>query len=297
LLFLSEGDLVLSFESVAVLGGRDPETEVRLPALRILKDYVNPANLALVLNIFQTDPTPEVRVLAAALLGDYVYEGELEELSAANLTRVENALLDAFASETQTIVRQQILASLGYSSRPEVTPLIQEAFRAPQETWIASALLAMGNSGEDRWRVPVLEMLDHDSPVVRIEAIRAAGELYLSEATPRLIELLDEEDEEEMRDAVIWALSQAGGEGAQEALEDQLAQAADDDLREYIQEALDNLAFSDDLQDPLLLDIEPDEDLLVDDLDEDDLLADLLTDDDLADDRADPRADEDTLDD
>jgi HEAT repeat protein len=125
--------------------------------------------------------------------------------------------------------------------------LIEEAYASQDKNWKASALFAMGRSANLRWEPQVMRMLNSPIPQLRSEAARAAGELELSEAGPILIELLDDPDEN-TRLASIWSLSQLGGEGVLETLERMYEEAEDEEDIEYLQMALDNLAFNQGVQ-------------------------------------------------
>jgi HEAT repeat protein len=89
-------------------------------------------------------------------------------------------------------------------------------------------------------------MLDHQSPTVRFEATRAAGELEISDAAPRLIELLDDTDDD-IRLAAAWSLSQVGGEGVREKLEKLLKDSTYPEEAGVLQDAIDNLIFNEEL--------------------------------------------------
>jgi HEAT repeat protein len=111
--------------------------------------------------------------------------------------------------------------------------------------WIASALFAMGRSANECWQDQVLAMLESNLPILRQEAARAAGELEIRDAVPLLIELLDDPDQN-TRLASMWSLSQIGGEGVRDILE-QLYEEADDDTEvDLLEASLDNLAFTED---------------------------------------------------
>jgi hypothetical protein len=71
--------------------------------------------------------------------------------------------------------------------------------------------------------------------------------------------MLEEEDDEDVMSAVIWSLSQIGGEDVATYLEAVLAETEDDDLIDFLEEALDNLAFTEDLNRFDLLAVDPDE--------------------------------------
>jgi HEAT repeat protein len=134
---------------------------------------------------------------------------------------------------------------LGYSGRAEVPPLIENAYRSGKRDWLISSLIAMGRSANNRWEKRVLLMLENPATAVRVEAVRAAGELELAAARQALIELL-EDDDDEVRMAAIWSLSQIGGQGVREILEEMQEETEDEDEAEFLENALDNLAFTDD---------------------------------------------------
>jgi hypothetical protein len=59
--------------------------------------------------------------------------------------------------------------------------------------------------------------------------------------------------------AAIWSLSQIGGEDVQIVLEKLLDEAEDEDLIAFLEEALDNLAFTEDLDRFELMSFDPDD--------------------------------------
>ena len=75
----------------------------------------------------------------------------------------------------------------------------------------------MGRNGDERWLPTVLKELENSDPELRFEAARAAGELESPRALVPLIPLLDDDDLE-VRLAVIGALAQIGGDVARKAL-------------------------------------------------------------------------------
>ena len=85
----------------------------------------------------------------------------------------------------------------------------------------------------------------------------AAGELRITASTNTLIDLLDSSDVD-LITVVIWSLSQIGGEGVREKLLALFDSTNDEDLREYMDSALDNLAFTEEFPDIDLLEF-PDE--------------------------------------
>ena len=61
-----------------------------------------------------------------------------------------------------------------------------------------------------------------------------------------------------MRREIIWALSRIGGGGIREKLEELLDGETDDDEAGFLEEALDNLLFTEDLNQFELFDYDPD---------------------------------------
>jgi HEAT repeat protein len=244
---LSQTNNLLSFEAIGRYAIRDQDPQVRCLAINLLFDYETVDLIPNFIELAQKDEDYNVRAAAAMALGQYIYLGEIEELPAKTLRKIEECLLKVLASDEAAEVRRRALESLGFSSREEVPHLIENAFRSGSREWMASALFAMGRSFDQRWKDIVLKTLDHKVPSLREEAARAAGELEIREAVPLLIELL-KDSEDDVRDAAIWSLSQIGGEGVREVLEQLLDEAEEDDEISFLENALDNLSFTDDLQ-------------------------------------------------
>ena len=108
-------------------------------------------------------------------------------------------------------------------------------------------------------------MIVSENRRIRLAAVQASGELQLELARPLLLRLLEDEFDDVIAGAAIWSLSQIGGEDVRLYLQNLLDNLEDDDQAAFLEEALDNLAFTDDMArfDLLALD--------ADDLDEIDL--------------------------
>ncbi|MBL8056347.1 MAG: HEAT repeat domain-containing protein, partial [Anaerolineales bacterium] len=90
--------------------------------------------------------------------------------------------------------------------------------------------------------------------------------LELQEAVPALKKLVDDGDVQ-VREAAIWSLGEVGGDEARAALLDLLESAADAE-RDFLEDALENLHFHDNLLDFPLFDGEeegPEDSLPLDD--------------------------------
>lgn len=265
---LAETDTLVSFDDFARALLTDPEPQVRTRAIRLLDEYDDPKIVPSYLDMLKNDPDVDVRMAAASVLNLFVDLGELEEISASIYHQVEESLLASANGEDDARVRRAALESLGYSSRPEVATLIESAFHREDPAWRASSLVAMGRSADERWTEAVTRSLVSEDDRIRRAAVQAAGELSLGAARPILLRMLGEEEDDSVLSAVIWSLSQIGGEDVRTYLESLLDRVEDEDQIAFLEEALDNLAFTEDLERFDLLAFEPDDELI--ELDEDD---------------------------
>ncbi len=256
---LSETDTLVSFDDFARALFTDPEPEVRLRAIRLLTECDDVTLVAPYLKILEGDEDAETRAEAASALGKYIELGELEELPAKTQRQVEDALLAKANSEDQLIVRRNALEALGFSSRPEVITLIESAFRRTNPDWQASALFAMGRSFDERWEEQVLSRLMDENSLVRLAAVEAAGELALTSARMLLFKVLEEEEDDDITSAAIWSLSQVGGEDVRVYIENLIDLAEDDEQVEFLEEALDNLVFTEEMSRFDLMSYDPDD--------------------------------------
>lgn len=258
---LLEEDTVVSFDDFARALLADPDSSVRAGAMRLLTECEDVRLIPIYEKILTSDADPEARATAAQALGLFVDLGALDEIPESAYHHAEGALLAA-SRDDDADVRRRALESLGYSSREEVLRLIEAAIDHEDPDWQSSALIAMGRSNEERWSEPVIRMMLSVDRDVRLAAVKAAGELMLPDARIPLIRMLDEEDDPEIFSAVIWSLSQVGGEDVRTYLETLLDKTEDDEDILFIEDALANLAFNEDLEKFDLLAVDPDEDLI-----------------------------------
>lgn len=255
---LAEADTIVSFDDLARFALQDEDSMVRVLAIRLLWEIEDRRLAPIFIQMMENDSDHQVRAAAANALGQFVYLGELEEIPEPVFRQVEDSLLRVISGEDAPTVRRNALESMGYSSRPEVPALLEEAYQRGNIEWLASSLYAMGRSADDRWSAEVIRMLDHDLSPIREEAARAAGELELKDARDDLLRMA-REDEEEVQIAAIWSLSQIGGEQVRETLEELLEAAEDEEQAEIIENALDNLTFNEDMGFFDIMDIDTDE--------------------------------------
>ena len=256
---LAESDTLVCFDDFARALLSDPDPSVRMHAIRLLNESEDLKLVPTYLDMLKDDSDSSVRREAANVLNLFVGLGELEKIPEYIYHQVEDALLASANSEDDARVRQAALESLGYSSRAEVVTLIESAFHREDPKWQVSALLAMGRSADDRWSEDVLHSLVNDDDRIRRAAVQAAGELSIKSARPILLRMLTEDEEDDIASAVIWSLSQIGGDDVRTYLENLLDQSEDDEQIDFLEDALDNLAFTEDLDRFDLLSYDPEE--------------------------------------
>ena len=254
---LTKTDTLVSFDDFASAILNDPEASVRKYAIRLLLECDDVKLVPSYLNLLKNDPDVKVRAEAANVLGLFMDLGELDEIPDDVHGEIRSVLLESANGEKETHVRRRALESLGWSSHPDVVTLVESAFEMNENEWKASALTAMGRSANDRWEDRILRSLLEENDLVRKAAVQSAGLVPLKSARVPLLRMLEEEENDEIISAAIWSLSQIGGEDVDTYLEAMLAQTEDDALIDFLEEALDNLAFTEDLDRFDLLAVDP----------------------------------------
>lgn len=245
-----EIDFIYSFETLgrALLSHKDAIT--RTYAIRLLDECECDDLIPDFLKIATEDPESAPRAEVISSLGAYVYYGEMEEISEENLHKIEETLLKIATSNEKDELKMRAVESLGFSSREEAPALIEDAWQRNTAAWKASAVSAMGRSYDERWEEEILEALLHENEILRLAATKAAGMTSLAPARIILLNALQEENDADVLRATIWSLSEIGGEDVREYLLTLLDQYEDseEEQMEYIEEALANLDFTEDVQ-------------------------------------------------
>ncbi|GAB4480884.1 MAG: HEAT repeat domain-containing protein [Anaerolineales bacterium] len=254
-------DNLLSFDVLAAALLNDPDGEIRQQALRLLIETSDPRLIAPLLAISQNDPQEDARQAAIRLLGNFVEMSELEELPAEKGQQLVTALL-RLSEDASPAIQRAALEALGYAADEKITALIEAALTRRDPQWQTSALIAIAHSADPAWQDEVIPHLNALNPALRRAAASAAGELHLSAARPLLLEQLEEEEDNEVFLAILWALSLIGGEDVRETLQtilDDAEEEEDEALAEYVEDALLNLDFTEDAAGLDLLALDPDD--------------------------------------
>ena len=117
--------------------------------------------------------------------------------------------------------------------------IIKSSFKRQNPDWKASTIFAMGRSNDERWSEQVLRMLISENNRIRLAAVQASGDDVIG--------------------AAIWSLSQIGGEDVRLYLQNLLDNVEDNEQAIFLEEALDNLTFTEDMAIFDLLAVDADE--------------------------------------
>lgn len=244
---LANEDTLVSFDDLGRSLLTDNEPQVRIRAMRLLVECEDFRLVPTYIDLLTKDNAVAVRAEAATMLGIFVQLGEFEDIPADVHHQIEDILLEVLNGKDEASVRRRALEALGFSSRIEVPVLLESSFNRQDPDWQAAAIFAMGRSNDERWADKVLRTIVSEDRSVRLAAVQASGELELALARPLLLRLLEEEDDDVIAGATVWSLSQIGGEDVRLYLQNLLDKVEDDEQAAFLEEALDNLAFTEDM--------------------------------------------------
>ena len=264
----AEANFEMDFDDLFRCGLVDGDDEVRFHAIEGLWECEDASLVGPLVAMLRGDASMVVRAAAGLSLGRFALSAELGDLDRDSAKAVERALLDAATDLDEDVeVRRRAIEAVAYLGIKEVRGIIDAAYNHDDPRMRTSAILAMGRSGDAFWENTILLELAAIEPEVRYEAARAAGEMQLAKAVPKLIEFLGD-DNREIQEAAVWALGQVGGSAARKALM-QFIEICDDELKLAVDDALGELALG---SEPLLVldyDSEPPSELDEEDLDQD----------------------------
>jgi HEAT repeat protein len=246
---MAEDDPELDFVDVFRIMLDDADAEVRAAAISGLFETTDETFVDPLIKMLSSDLSAEVRANVAELLGQFAMLAAEERLHNGRPKRLKAALLACFHNNTDPLntdaVRRNALESVAFFGDDErVVVAIRDAFTAGTSVLRAAALSAMGNTFDPTWEPIIMRELESQEPEMRFEAARAAGNLWIEKATPRLVAMTSDPDQE-VQLMAIWALGEIGGLQAKATLT-QLLESHDESVRDAAEEALDELRFNED---------------------------------------------------
>ena len=257
---LSFKETLFSSDNLAINLLADDDPIIRMMAIRLLWECENSKLIPIILGILRNDPSRITRAAAASELGAFVYMGELDKIPSTTLELIEDELIRAAGDGADDLVQRKAIESLGFSSRSDVEHLVSTALSSNDPERVTSAMIAIGRSNNPDWEEEVIEGIHHDNDLVRLEAIQAAGNINLEITRSLLLELLEGMNDQEIIKATCWSLSQIGGEGVRDRIEE-IHAFLDPEEDQFMDEVLENLNLTEEMASFDLLDINTDPDL------------------------------------
>jgi HEAT repeat protein len=239
---LADLDPLQLFEAAGKVGLEDTDDDVVIAAIDLLFEADDKHLIDRYIAFLKDKSRKEnLRAAAANALVPYYYLCALEELDETVQSKIQNALLEAYEQDRSDLVRRRVLETLGYCDKPELKDMILRALALEQVYWTESALLAIGRSMDNSWDQTVIDYFDHENPIILAQAVHAAGLLGIHRARKLLFKLLNLHTDYDVRQEVIWALSQIGGDEVIERLEHFANVTDDEDEIELIEDSIEYL--------------------------------------------------------
>ncbi len=243
----TETNFELDYHNIGLFATYDSSPLVREAAIDVLWEDETIEVMDRLIELAADDQSVTVRAAALKAIERFILKGELGEIPESETVRAQQLAVAVLKAEHEpTEVRRRALEALANCSHEMVTGAIKKAYRAEDRTMKLGAVYAMGRTCDDRWESTVMAELDSEDAEMRFEAARAAGELQLGAAVPKLGQLVAEEDTE-IQDMAVWSLGEIGGREAMRILRAvlDLAEAnEDDDLISAVEDAIGNASIA-----------------------------------------------------
>lgn len=247
--------------------------EVRARAARIVGSFPNADFIDPLFRIVAESTETEVRMAALEALGAYLHHGRMSDYHRADEAEWElededqmseltteqfNAIRDFMKKLVQqetwpARLRGEALAHLARLNTEDASVQIDRFYRSEDQNLKLGALKAIARIPSGDWEKIILQELSRQSEDDRmLYAIEAAGTHRIADSGPRLVNILEESANPEMREAAAEALSHIpwadSGEQlqrftedrnpkvrsfAQEGLIRQFSELDEDELRDY----------------------------------------------------------------
>lgn len=229
----------------------DPDAQVRAEAIACLWNDPDPRWVDLLMRKATDDPHGDVRTHAISALGRYVFEGDAAafedwdgyevSITPDDYARVTDFLFRIAQDPEEAVeARRYAIEALAFRSEdPDVLDLIEWAYHHDDRRLKVSALFSMARNGDPQWTDYILQELHSRDTEIQYEAVHAAGELGLEEATDILIDMVRGKNvRKPLRLLAIYALGEIGAERAYSVL-DRLTHSRDRDVRDVAREAVE----------------------------------------------------------
>ncbi len=244
---MAETNVELDFKAILAICLKDPDEVVREKAISGLWESEDRSVMDTLVHLLKTDPSEKVRAASAGGLRKFAIMAQEGKLPAQEGERLKEALLSVARNRQEVVeVKRRSLEAVAPFNTLAVQELIRQAYNSTDLNLKASAIYAMGQTGEPQWLPLLAREMKSPSPVLRYEAVNACAELGQEEMVPHVIPLLNDDDLQ-VQLAAVRCLGALGGPLAVKALK-RCIRSAEPAIQEAAQEALENIEA---LEDPL----------------------------------------------
>ncbi len=243
----TETNYELDYHAVGLFSTYDSNPLVREAAIDILWEDETIEVMDRFIELAANDQSTSVREAALKSLERFILKGELGELPEIETIRAQQIAVSMLNAEHEAVeIRRRALEAIANCSHEVVPGAIQTAYRTSERIMKLGAVYAMGRTCDDRWEAIIIDELDSTDDEMRFEAVRAAGELQLGAAVPKLGRIVTEADAE-IQDMAIWSLGEIGGREALRilrAVQELAEENEDEDLISAIEDAIGNASMA-----------------------------------------------------
>jgi len=243
---LAQDNVDLNYDAVYRIALDDEEGVLRVAAIQGLHEYEGRDLIRPLTVLLEEDPEVDVRGEAAVALGRYALAAELGQYGESDTQTIREALLrSAEDTDEDEVVRAKSIEALGAMSDEEIENLIESIYEEDSLHLKIGAVDAMGRSCNEIWLPTIYKEIEHRAPLMRHAAAFALGQIGEESSIPYLQRAAIMDPDREVRLAAVAALGEIGGKKASVALKSVLFEGHDD-LREAVEEAMQEIAFNDD---------------------------------------------------
>ena len=244
---LAEDNPELDFCTIFKMLLKDEDEWVLEKAIDGLWEYEDRSVLPGLIQVLNSDRGWEVRAVAASALGKFCVMAQEGYLLPRDAGDVHTSLMAVLQDSDESLeVRRRSLEAVAPFNTPDIRDYVCWAYQSDDLDLKASAIFAMGRTGDVSWLPTLVKELDNREPSVRYETANACGDLGEEDLVPFLVELLEDEDYQ-VQIACLNALGKIGGSLAKRALL-RCIEEGDASLEEAARNALENVEF---LEDPM----------------------------------------------
>ena len=242
---LAENNSGLNFDDIFRRRLKDEDDEVRSKAIEGLWENEEPSLIDPLVSLLNEDSSEEVQAAAALALSKFAMLAELGKLRPGHADKVVKALIDVLGDKGKPVeVRRRALEAAAPLNLTRVKEAIMEAYQSPDSKLKTSAIYAMGKNCDSSWLPVLLKELGNANNEVRYETANACGELGEKEAVSHLVKLIDDEDID-VQLAAIQSLGRIAGDEARKCLR-QCLDNTSDVIRQGAEQALNQLGAEED---------------------------------------------------